>query len=86
MVVSIDSLQPGVAMFDVSLIKKLALRRKALGEWLQENAPDTLEDQAHLDESSFARGYWSHGYQAALGDVIELIVRQESNSGGNASH
>lgn len=82
----INALQPGTGMFDVSLITKLALRRKALGEWLEEHAPGTFENQEHLDEDSPARGYWSHGYLAALSDVIELIARQESNSAGSASH
>jgi spermidine/putrescine-binding protein len=76
----------GAGMFDVALIKKITLRREALEEWLQEHAPDTFENQEHLDENSQARGYWSHGYQAALADVMELIARQELNNAGSASH
>jgi hypothetical protein len=73
-------------MRNATLAKTLSHRRKAIGQWLEKNAPETFEDQSHLDEGSAERAYWTHGYQAALSDVIEFIASQASNNAGTSSH
>lgn len=44
-----------------------------LRAWLQENAPDTVERQIHLDANTSERAYWHHGYLVALLDMRELL-------------
>jgi hypothetical protein len=55
-------------------------------QWLDDEAPYTDSDQRHLEANTPERAYWHHGYQAALADVIELLMpaEQTSGSGGTA--
>lgn len=73
-------------MTTLSLLSELTEQRNAIREFLRENAPETFNEQAHLDEEADARAYWSHGYQAALADVIRLIACQEDHNSDRSTH
>ncbi len=66
---------------NISLLRR---RRDDIREWLDIEAPFTEVDQKHLDADTPERAYWHHGYQAALADIIELLIedRRKSGSGG----
>jgi hypothetical protein len=55
----------------VSLLRQ---RRDSIREWLDEEAPYTDVDQRHLDSHTSERAYWHHGYQAALSDIMALLM------------
>lgn len=57
----------------MTLEERITARRDGQKEWLIENAPYCFVDQKHLDENSPERAYWHYGYQAALGDVLDLM-------------
>jgi hypothetical protein len=44
-----------------------------LENWLQENEPESLAEQRHLDEDTAERAYWHYGYAVALKDVLALL-------------
>jgi hypothetical protein len=68
---------------NVALLQR---RRDGIRRWLDEEAPYTDSDQRHLEANTPERAYWHHGYQAALADVIELLMPagQRSDSGDSA--
>ena len=68
-------------MSDHSNISLLERRRDSLREWLDDEATYTAVDQKHLDADTPERAYWHHGYQAALADVIDLLVAADRTSG-----
>ncbi len=68
----------------MSHLDKIALleqRRDDIRRWLEDEAPHAAFDQKHLDDASPERAYWHHGYQAALSDVIDLLIPPAQRSG-----
>ena len=68
----------------MDVIKQLLERRAGMRDWISSEASYTAVDQRHLVESSSERGYWHHGYMAALDDVIGFICansREDCNAG-----
>lgn len=59
----------------------LRRRRDDIRDWLDEEAPYTAADQKHLDADGAERAYWHHGYQAALSDVLDLLMRADQRYG-----
>lgn len=55
-------------------VTMLRQRRDNIREWLEEEAPYTDVDQRHLDAHTPERAYWHHGYQAALNDIMSMLV------------
>lgn len=55
-------------------IDRIRERRDDIRQWLEDEAPYTMADQKHLDEATPERAYWHLGYQAALTDVLALIM------------
>ena len=66
-------------------IALLQRRREAIRQWLEDEAPYAESDQRHLDPHTPERAYWHHGYQAALADVIALLMPQTQTSGNEDS-
>jgi hypothetical protein len=66
-------------------IALLQRRRDGIRQWLDDEAPYTAGDQRHLDQNTPERAYWHHGYQAALDDVIALLMPLEQTSGSEDS-
>jgi len=64
-----------------SNLAHLIRRRDGIREWLDDVAPYTAHDQKHLDENTPERAYWHYGYQAALADVIEMLMAAGRISG-----
>jgi hypothetical protein len=62
-------------------IKVLGQRRDNIRSWLEEEAPYAEVDQRHLDAHTPERAYWHHGYQAALQDVMSLLVLEDEKTG-----
>ncbi len=70
-------------MLDREKIKLLLHRRDSIREWLDDEAPFAAADQRHLDADTPERAYWHHGYQAALTDILELLMTaRKCGSGG----
>lgn len=46
-------------------------RIEGLERWLAYNAPESIDDQRHLDEGTAERAYWHYGYICALRDIKE---------------
>lgn len=67
-------------MADTNHIALLATRRDSLRDWLDDEAPFTEVDQKHLDADTPERAYWHHGYQAALSDIIEMLMGRDERS------
>lgn len=61
-------------MFQKVNATMLRQRRDNIREWLDEEAPYTDVDQRHLDAHTPERAYWHHGYQAALTDILTMLV------------
>lgn len=61
-------------MFQKVNATTLRQRRDNIREWLEEEAPYTDVDQRHLDAHTPERAYWHHGYQAALTDILAMLV------------
>ncbi len=63
------------------------LRRDAIRQWLEDDAPFTEFDQKHLNQGSPEQAYWHHGYQAALHDLIKSLTTsaQMSRNEGKSS-
>jgi hypothetical protein len=57
-------------------ICKIQDRCTELKQWIEDNAMECLMDEKHLQEGSRERGYWAHGYQTALLDVLRLFGRE----------
>ena len=55
-------------------VTMLRQRRDNIREWLDEEAPYADVDQRHLDAHTPERAYWHHGYQAALTDIMAMLV------------
>ena len=68
-------------MSESSALSLLRQRRDAIRDWLDDEAPYTDADQRHLDSDSAERAYWHHGYQAALNDVLNLLMGAGQKSG-----
>ncbi|MGE3066981.1 MAG: hypothetical protein AB7K67_15465 [Hyphomicrobiaceae bacterium] len=67
-------------MADTNHIALLEARRDSLRDWLDDEAPFTEVDQKHLDADTPERAYWHHGYQAALADIIEMLMGRDEKS------
>jgi hypothetical protein len=61
-------------MSDSNPLSLLRRRRDGIRDWLDEEAPYTAVDQRHLDSDTPERAFWHHGYQAALTDVLALLM------------
>ena len=59
----------------------LLRRRDSIRDWLDEEAPYTAADQRHLDTDSSERAYWHHGYQQALTDALNILMRADQRFG-----
>lgn len=57
-------------------IRKIQDRSNELKQWIADNAAECLIEAKHLHEGSRERGYWAHGYQTALLDVLRLFGRE----------
>jgi hypothetical protein len=68
-------------MFHKDNVSLLRQRRENIQEWLDEEAPYTEVDQRHLDAHTPERAYWHHGYQAALSDIMALLVLEGGRTG-----
>jgi hypothetical protein len=51
------------------LIGALDLQIERLAKWVETHAPYCATEQSHTIEASRERGYWHHGYLAALRDM-----------------
>lgn len=68
------------------IAKILKSRRDAIRDWIVDEMPETIDEQAHLEHASVEHAYWHHGYQAALDDVIILLdPAQETHIAGRSS-
>ena len=56
-----------------TLNETLEARKKELLEWLEEENPNCVQEQRHLDGGTSERAYWHYGYASALKDVLELL-------------
>ena len=71
-------LNTGPILMPVSrVITDLIQRRNDLRDWLRDEAPETENDQRHLEQHTPEQAYWHHGYQSALGDMLALITKAE---------
>lgn len=61
----------------INLIEK---RRDAIRQWLDDEAPYVTCDQRHLDAHTPEQAYWQYGYQAALADILRLVLQTTSES------
>lgn len=61
----------------ISLIEK---RRDAIRSWLDDEAPYVTCDQRHLDPHTPEQAYWHYGYQAALADILRLVLQSTSDT------
>lgn len=68
-------------MFQKINATMLRQRRDNIREWLEEEAPYTDVDQRHLDAHTPERAYWHHGYQAALTDILAMLVPEAEKTG-----
>ncbi|OGC94828.1 MAG: hypothetical protein A2W25_17615 [candidate division Zixibacteria bacterium RBG_16_53_22] len=59
----------------VAFIDILKNRADKIEKWLDENHPECMELQEHLDLDTPERAYWHYGYVAALNDVLKLLNR-----------
>lgn len=74
-------------MSDGKIEDLLVDRRDAIRQWLRTETARPEIEQAHLDTGSREQAYWSHGYQSALSDVINILSDgREQGNGGTASH
>lgn len=67
-------------MFQKVNVTMLRQRRDNIREWLEEEAPYTDVDQRHLDAHTPERAYWHHGYQAALTDIMSMLVPEDERT------
>ena len=58
---------------EMALEDAIDLRVALLTEWLKENAPDSREGLASLDEEKREHIFWHHGYLVALRAVRNFI-------------
>ena len=65
-------------MLDQRHILLIEKRRDAIRAWLDEAAPYAAHDQRHLDAHTPEQAYWQYGYQAALNDILRLLVTTDS--------
>jgi hypothetical protein len=61
----------------ITLIEK---RRDAIRQWLDDEAPYVTCDQRHLDAHTPEQAYWQYGYQAALADMLRLLLQSTSET------
>jgi hypothetical protein len=61
--------------------RKIDERCKELKHWLAVNAPQCLMEEKHLQEGTYERAYWAHGYLAGLLDVQRLFSRGMETQG-----
>lgn len=54
-------------------MRALEKRRDDLADWLEESAPEMVEEQRHLDAGTEARAYWHYGYLLAIKDVLRFM-------------
>jgi hypothetical protein len=66
---------------NMTQLSALMKRQTAINSWLKDNAPETWTEQRHLDQDTVECAYWHHGYQAALGDIITLLLRATGRRG-----
>ena len=52
-----------------SLADLLDCKLQSILEWLQQHAPEALDEQRHLQPSSDEQVYWHYGYASALRDL-----------------
>ena len=69
------------SMLDDRYITLIEKRRDAIRAWLDDAAPYTAQDQRHLDAHTPEQAYWQHGYQAALNDILRMLITTDSASG-----
>lgn len=61
-------------MFEQRDIRQIEKRRDAILAWLDSEAPYASCDQRHLDPHTPEQAYWHYGYQAALADVLRMVL------------
>lgn len=59
---------------DIGSVEK---RAGDVKEWLQKNAPESLNEQKHLDEGTQERVYWNYGYMVALRDILRFLTNSD---------
>ncbi len=55
-------------------LARLVGRRDTIRDWIMSEASQISLEQAHLDPGCSEHAYWHHGYQAALDDVIHMLM------------
>lgn len=60
-----------MTVVDINVLEK---RIADLKSWLEENAPEYLVEQRHLNEGTRERVYWHYGYMVALRDVLAFLT------------
>jgi len=74
-------------MPNADVIHDLVARRNEMRAWLLKHAGSVANEQAHLTEGSVERAYWTHGYQAALEDILaRYATSQACCNAGKSSH
>ena len=68
-------------MSESNPLSLLQRRRDGMRDWLDEESPYTAADQRHLDSDTPQRAYWHHGYQAALTDVLDMLMDVDQRYG-----
>lgn len=63
----------------------IAERIRALGTWLEDEAPYFQFDQRHLDAGTPEQAYWHLGYRAALRDALVLLKSETESTPDNAN-
>lgn len=49
-------------------------RIRTLTKWIEDNGPESVEEQKHLDAGTAERLYWHYGYLVALRDTRDLLA------------
>jgi hypothetical protein len=69
---------------DSRRLKLVISQRDEIQKWLETNASFATDEQKQLEANTPERAYWHYGYQAALTDMINLLVEpRSSDSVGN---
>lgn len=66
---------------DSHKLKRIISQRNAIQNWLETNGSFTVSEQKQLNAESPERLYWHYGYQAALTDLINLMVFDRHEDG-----
>lgn len=62
----------------VVLAERIDERLAGIVQWIEENAPEIMDEQKHLNAGSAERAYWHYGYAIALRDIRKCLAGKNS--------